>query len=1065
MRKYLSVSVKMLCRMLALVAVVAIATPIALAGSKETRIQKHKTSLEQRYAGKTSVVEKMLAGKEKLNRPKAMPGIDRPTAAQPYRTATGEMLYGFLMSDTEGTPAGIISISIDENATTSLLHESDLNISAGTLVLNELILETYSSYDLTASGLWAKDIATGEERQIATYGSDDPIFFDMTYDESRDAVYAVGGGLLDDFMSVYSINITDGSYEKLFEIDCMLYTLASVSDGLMYGIDDIGYLYRISVDEMGTEMVEWTGYFPSYSQSMTYNPDDGLFYWAYYSEEWTSSLLTVDPQYPEAQVVAETLGNNAEVGALYFNSDPSAMMVPSAPTDFDVMAGSNGALTATLMWVNPTTSLDGNQLQSITRLDVYRNGEVVKSFDNPKAGNAQVFSDTDVPQGLTTYRLVAVNEYGNGRAAESAAVYIGRDVPGTVRNLTATKAADSYRVDIAWDAPITGKHNGWMDASTLRYNVVRYPDGKVLAEGITERTYTDKGITETAGYSYGVVAINNDGEGDTSLSNVVIVGPALTIPFSCSFATEQERNLWIIEDANEDGCTWYYDNNWGGVDSYFMHYYYNEDGVTAANDWFFSAPIKFEAGKRYMLSYDVRLGSTYLGKEKFRVVLCGDMSSGDEVQEIDNCTDFDSNFQFENRAVSFTPNASGEYSLGFQVYSDPNQYFVHITNISITEIADVDMAATAFMGMEVAVRSEETTYEVTVLNNGANNMTNFVVNVLDADDGTVYGTQDVKYDLGVNKTLIVPVKCEISSAASSVKLVAEVIADGEDESVMANNRSRTIDVELLQDSEKYDMVKIGNNERDVSAYVPFDLHTTYSVTQMLFNPTLLGFGAATIERVGYNYYVSSGEYAQNVKVKMYMRNAENIGALYEWLDPESFTLVYEGVMSLDEDNNAGMMELSKPFAYTGKELIIMTETEGGGNEYYYNWFFASTQDVEDQNPYSMVWSGNEDTFDHTVAGMESRVYPQFTFVLSDAQSGVENVGSNAPSYKVSTLADGQISITGEYDKALLYSIDGMLLQVNGGDGLIEVGGYNDGIYLLKVFAGTTSTTHKVIVRH
>lgn len=1022
-------------------------------------MQKRKAYLEQQYAGKESAVEKMMAGKAQF---KSRPTRTRKAStAMPLSTQSGDLLYGFLMGDdTYDTPTGIYSITVDENANTQLMHESSLHIAAGAFVPNELILQTYSPDQLAPTGLYAKDINSGEERQIASYSDSDPFFFDMTYDQSQDVVYAVGGGLSDPTMSIYSIDLNDGSYKKLFELDYMFYTLAATDDaGILYGIDDIGYLYRVSVADESAELVEWTGYFPAYMQSMTYNTEDGLLYWALYTEEGTSSLVTVDPSTATGEIVAETLGDNAEIGALYFNNDPTSSLVPSAPVDFDVMAGSQGDLSATLMWGNPSTSLDGNALTSLLRVDIYRNGEVVKSFDNPKVGSFQTYKDTDVPQGMTTYKVVAVNEYGNGRAAERPAIFIGRDVPGTVRNLTATKEEGSYAVNIAWNAPILGKHNGYFDPSALEYSVVRYPDGKIIADGIQETQAKDETITETKGYSYGVVAINSDGKGDTLRSETIIVGPALSVPYSCSFGTEEERDMWIIEDANGDDCTWYYDSNFGGDASWFMHYYYNEDGVTAADDWFFSAPIKFEAGKQYMLSYDVRLGGQ-LGQEKFRVVLCDGMSSADQVQEIDNCTDFESNFTFVNEAVSFTPQQSGEYSLGFQVYSDPNQYFVQISHISVTEVAEVDLVAKAFMGMDVAVSGEQTSYEVTVLNNGAKTINNFVVNVADAADGTVYGTQNVNYALGVNKTLIVPVKCRITGAADT-RLVAEVVVDGD--AVSSNNKSRTIDVEVLQDADKYDMVKIGDNSRSVSAYVPFDLHSTYSVTQMLFNPTLLGFGSATIERIGYNYYVQSGKYAQNVKMKMYMRNAQDEGAIYQWFDPESFTLVYDGEISLDEQNNARMMQLDVPFDYSGKELIIMTETDGGKEDYYYNWFYSSTQGDSDQNTYSMSWNGNENTFNPNVAGMESAVYPQFTFVLADAtQVGAVETVENAPAYRVSTLAGGQIIITGKYDKALLYSTDGMLLNTDNGDGMIETRG--QGIYLLRVVADGAAKTHKIIVK-
>ena len=1057
MKTFLSVSVSTLCRILAVMTVLSAVNPFAFAGSKESLIQKRKMYLEQRYAGTTSIAERMLGARNE-RRATVKKNAKKTTAPQPYRVNENDVLYGFLMYDeTEDYLPGIISISLDGEGTTTLLQESELNISSGTCVLNELYLQTYAG--IFPNGLYAKNIETGEERHITSYNSSDPLFYDMAYDENANVIYAAGAASSDYAMSIYSISPATGSYEKLFTIDYDFYTLAITPEGVLYGIDETGYLYRLSVADQTCELVEWTGYFPMYAQSMTYNPNDGLLYWGLYTEYSTSSLLTVDPEYATTEMISESLGYNAEVGALYFRTDPTKMLVPAAATNIEVTAGQNGALYAKLSWVNPTTSRDGNALTSLDRIEISRNGIVVHEVENPTVGGTETWDDTDVPEGLTTYSIVAVNEYGNGEAATCTPVFIGRDVPSTVENLLLAKTGTGYELKLTWTAPETGKHNGWFDASSLRYDVIRYPDAKVVAEGLTECSFVDGSITETSGYSYGVVAINNEGAGDTIQSNVVIVGPALEVPYSCTFNTEEERNMWIIEDTNNDGCTWYYGNNFGGVASYFMQYYYNEDCVTAANDWFFSAPIRFEAGKYYLLSYDVRLGGS-LGQEKFRAALCNGTTSENIVQEIDNHTDFQSNFLFENASAVFTPETSGEYNLGFQVYSDANQYFIHITNILVKEVSEVDMIANTIHGMDVAVSGDETTYEVTVTNNGARAIDNFTVNVIDAD-GTVYGTTQVDSLLSVNSSLIVPVTCNITSSASNVELQGQVVAEGD--AVNDNNTTAVREVELLQDSKKYNMVKVGHETR-LSGYVPFDLHEYYSVAQLLYNPTMLGFSATSIERIGYNYTVTWGNtFAKNIKVKIYMANIEDIGSLSGWLDPDLFTLVYDGEISLDENNNAQMLTLDTPFKYEGYELAIMTETEGGCEDYTYNNFYASTQDISDENIYSMSWSNTENNFDVTVQGMESRIYPNLTFILNNDDAAVEGV--NVSSYRVNTLANKYITIVGNYDNANLYSIDGILIREANGEGTIDVANCKQGIYLLQVRCGDSIKTHKIVVKH
>ncbi len=1055
-------------RTLTIVTLFLIVVTSVFATSKEDAIAKRKAYLEHRYEGKT-IAERIAKDTQRQSSPIKNVRNTSTSITPPIRTATGDVLYGFLMSDeTYDYTTGIVSISLDENATTNLLHESDLHFMAGTCVYNEVYIATYSSTTLDPTGLYAKDVDTGEERLVTSYSGSDPFFFDMTFDETTGLIYAVGGGLFDEAMSLYSISPSDGSYTSLFNLEGMAYTLAAGPDGTLYSIDDLGLFYNIYPEGGYSERTGYTGYAPAYLQSMAYNSNDGLIYWALYTEASTSSLVTIDPENVDdsTTILAENLGNNAEIGALYFEPDPESQLVPSAPTDFDVIVGSRGANTATLTWGNPTTAIDGSTLTSLTSIDIYRNGELVNQIEDPTVGKFQTWKDSDVSTGMTTYKVVAVNEYGNGTPAETS-VFVGCDAPAQVRNLTLEKAddsTDSYALKLSWLAPIVGKHNGYLDTSSLRYTVIRYPDEKVMAEETTELEFVDETITELAGYSYDVIAINDYGESDALRSNTVIVGPALDIPHTFSFETETDRAMWVVVDANEDGCTWYYNHNWGGDTRYFMcyDYYAFEDADPTANDWFFSAPLRFEAGKQYMLTYEVRLGSTYLSSESFRVVLCDGTSPENEVQEIDNHDgDFDSNFVFEDAAAAFIPETSGEYNLGFQVYSE-SAYFVHITNIQVKEVSTVDAACTTLRGLDVAVRGEDTRYDAVISNTGATTLTNFTVQVVD-DDDNVYGQVNVHdYELDINNYVVVPVTCQITSSALTVPLKGKVILDGDENT--ENDLSSAIEVEIMHDAEKYDLITVGNQQStSYVAYLPFNLDEQYSVQQILHTSSRLGFSAANIERMGFYYTCQQGEYAQNIKTKIYMANVgDETSDLSNWIDPNLFTLVYEGEMSLDESNDAYMITFDTPFGYNGNKLCIMTETEGGCEDYYYNWFRSSTTD--DRSICSMTWSGSEMTFDASEPGMETYIYPNLTFLL-DTEYVSSVVEVKETGYIVSTLADQVVTITGDYDRAVLYSIDGMLLQSCNNTTPVSVGGYSQGIYILKVWGNGTSSTHKIIVKH
>lgn len=990
-------------------------------------------------------------------RPDYIKNVSPAANAHALKTADGKYAYCYLLTE-DGFPAdgGIASISVSDPTQMEMIHASELNVTSGTYVNGKVYLQTY--YDIYPVSLVAKDDITGKETVIAEYGSEDPIFLDMTYDETSNTLYAIGGDYYAEAIALYSIDLETGDYTELFYLYSNMLTLAADKDGNLFGIDDLGSFCEINVEEQYSMELGYTGEWPMYVQSMAFDMEDNTLYWAGFTEDYRSFFTKVDTQTGELTKISEMVGNNAEVAALYFRNDPNLLLKPAAPADFKVLPAPEGALSATLSWTNPSACINGTPLESLDRIDVYRNGELLTSLNGLVMGGDYSMTDEVQKSGLYTYTVVPFNKYGEGLSAESTAIYIGRDVPGYVSDLTVNIDSDTYVVDLTWGKPVTGSHNGWYDNAGLKYDVVRFPDNKVMASDLTSTRFTDNSIKETKGYSYGIVASNVDGRGDTLRSEVYVVGPALEVPFKNTFGTEEERALWKIEDTNGDGCTWHYGSKYAGTDDWYLEYYCETS--LAADDWFFSAPIRLEAGKNYVLSYDVRLGGT-LSQEKFRVVLCDGMSSGNQVQEIDNRTDFESNFILENASASFVPSESGTYSLGFQCYSDVNQYFVQITNIEVREVESIDLGCDKVYGMKLAATSEALPYEVHVTNYGAQPVEKFRVEVVDESDNVV-GDVDVEYSLGINKTLIVSTTCNLVEPNSSAVLTGRVVAEGDTNT--ENNQASISGVEVLSGKD-YDMSQTGNiRDGNLSAYVPFDLSKKYSVSQMLYSKDMLGFGGkCTIEYLGLYYSVTSWSYAQgyahDVSLKIYMMNTDLESMGDEWLPEEDFKLVYDGVMAFDENNNTVMFALDTPFEYTGENLCLFFVTDGGCQDFYYNFVYSSFIAGEIR---SLSYSDENAPFDFSQKGMTAESFADIMFVVSGVESGIasEEVDSDI----VLALAGDELLIKGQYERMTVYSVDGAVQLETTFVPSVNVNGLPDGVYMVLFDCGTSTVARKVLIK-
>lgn len=203
----------------------------------------------------------------------------------------------------------------------------------------------------------------------------------------------------------------------------------------------------------------------------------------------------------------------------------------------------------------------------------------------------------NVADGTHTYAFQAYTVSGanNGIYRYCINIFVGQDVPGGVLNARAAVTADG--VNISWEAPLTGKRGGDMgDPTAITYTVIRKgsvyeADGTVIANAISELSCFDNISTTTQkSYIYEIVASNAMGDGDGVITNSVLVGPALTLPFSENFdALDQYGNVsfehvWL-HGYSGSYCTWYTANEMYVGDSSVMPHNGRGLGYAMYSSW------------------------------------------------------------------------------------------------------------------------------------------------------------------------------------------------------------------------------------------------------------------------------------------------------------------------------------------------------------------------------------------------------------------------------------------------------------------------------------------------
>ena len=248
-------------------------------------------------------------------------------------------------------------------------------------------------------------------------------------------------------------------------------------------------------------------------------------------------------------------------------------------------------LSAQLSWTTPSVSYLGAKLSSLTGTKVYRNDQLVYTSTETTQGKSVAWTDRPSTDGYYIYKVVPYNAAGDGVYKEFAA-YVGEDLPGAPQNVTLTTHGGN--AEITWAAPAEGKHGGYFDNASVKYNVVRMPDNKVVVEGTTSLRATDA-VSVQKGYSYVVTAVNKKGVGASATSKTMGFGPEDSVPFTSPLTTQDDFDRWVTADKNNDGNTWTF---------------YKPTQTTTydrcdqnADDWLYTPALKFEKCKTYQVRY------------------------------------------------------------------------------------------------------------------------------------------------------------------------------------------------------------------------------------------------------------------------------------------------------------------------------------------------------------------------------------------------------------------------------------------------------------------------------
>lgn len=407
--------------------------------------------------------------------------------------------------------------------------------------------------------------------------------------------------------------------------------------------------------------------------------------------------------------------------------------VPGAVTGFTAIADAEGAGSVQLSFTTPDKSYNGAPLtQPLTSVCIYRNGSAapVKTFDNPDRGIRLDWTDTDVPAGENRYSVIAFNESGAGRLAETT-VFVGNDTPGAVMHITVNEVEN--RLLLHWDAP-TGVNNGYIDPASLTYTLIRRMNDQsvTLTESLTATSYSDGpfdlNVTPQQLVTYTLIPHSSTGSGEAK-AHTCLIGKPYETPFAESFRNQQlSTSPWSTVRLKGTKAAW----NLGAVG-------YEPDAVPQDEDgglaWFNSALVPAGETAR-LLSPAIDISGLTRPELTFYMYHYPVPLLDRDTVKIECSADNGEYRLFEGAAFGINHTQIGwvrhripldlyksahKISIGFRGISEYG-YNLFIDNIRIEQGYDHDLAVTSFKAPAVLAAGERGWFVLTVLNKGSENI-------------------------------------------------------------------------------------------------------------------------------------------------------------------------------------------------------------------------------------------------------------------------------------------------------------------------------------------------------
>lgn len=471
--------------------------------------------------------------------------------------------------------------------------------------------------------------------------------------------------------------------------------------------------------------------------------------------------------------------------------------VPAKVSDLTVTPKNPGALDVTVDFTVPTTDADGNELNGVSKAELYRedisSSVPVKVFEGIAPGDALTFDDSMTKAGLYTYAAKVYNANEAGVAA-SLTTFIGEDKPAAPTALIVTE--EGGHPVVSWTAPAIGDNGGWIDPAKLSYSV--YRNGVKAGDGVTATSFTDSGYTVPSdrqdAITYVVISCYDGATSRGAQTDATVVGAPYKAPVTETFP-EANMNYypWLTQSFMSPTYAWTLETS--GINPVVadhsgdrgvacFHAVGEQNGVVS---YYYSPKFDISELSAPVLSFYMYHSPSIEGDGSMQILISVGGGEFVETGEAIARTDADSDGWVRHILDLSTYKGSKDLRIGFAGTGDEAAN-IFIDDIQLVDIEQRDAAVAQFSVPARVAAGQKVMLEVTVENVGIDDLKDLTVAVTDGGE-TVASKSGI--ELVANTSVVIELEAEFATTGIHT-LTATLTGDS-----AAGNNSASAEVNVV----------------------------------------------------------------------------------------------------------------------------------------------------------------------------------------------------------------------------------------------------------------------------